>query len=204
MTLLACLLPTYFPLFFQFTYLSYSIYPIIIHLWAPTVAVLFLLLECGMAHWQHPRLRSQNGFKAIFLAVDLFTGYIQLYPLKDRSTQSLIEAVDRTIIGPHSVPKFLRSDNESGFDPTPKPRIETTGCTCLLLVILKPFPLASWTTSLLQNQECLFAENFVIKNYIYIFLLFCFSFFGQVREGGKMSQTYITEYCPVILNCVSQ
>jgi hypothetical protein len=58
---------------------------------------------------------SQNGFKAIFLAVDLFTGYIQLYPLKDRSTQSLIEAVDRTIIGPHGIPKFLRSDNESGM-----------------------------------------------------------------------------------------
>ena len=58
---------------------------------------------------------STNGFKAIFLAVDLFTGYIQLYPLRDRTTKSLIEAVDRTIIGPHGIPKFLRSDNEPGI-----------------------------------------------------------------------------------------
>jgi len=58
---------------------------------------------------------SRKGHKAIFLAVDLFTGYVQLCPIKDRTSQSLIEAVDRTIISAHGIPKFIRSDNEPGL-----------------------------------------------------------------------------------------
>ena len=49
------------------------------------------------------------------LAVDLFTGYLQVIPIKDRKTNSLIMAVEEAIIRPFSVPKFIRSDNEPGL-----------------------------------------------------------------------------------------
>ncbi len=49
-----------------------------------------------------------KGHSAIFLAVDMFTGYVQLKPLKSRKTDELIEAVKSTIILPFGIPKFLR------------------------------------------------------------------------------------------------
>jgi len=56
-----------------------------------------------------------EGNKRALLAVDLFTGYIQVCPLKSRTAASLIKAIDTTIVRPFSVPKFIRSDNEPGL-----------------------------------------------------------------------------------------
>ncbi len=58
---------------------------------------------------------SDNGYKAALLAVDLFTGYIQLCPIKDRTTKTLIEAIQKTIINPFGIPKYLRTDEEPGM-----------------------------------------------------------------------------------------
>ena len=58
---------------------------------------------------------TKDGNKAILVAVDLFTGYIQLYPLKDKTAPSLIEAVERSIFSSFGIPKFLRSDEEPGL-----------------------------------------------------------------------------------------
>ena len=58
---------------------------------------------------------TQNGNKKALLAVDLFTGYIQICPLKDRTSKSIIEAIDSTIIRPFTLPKFIRTDNEGGI-----------------------------------------------------------------------------------------
>jgi len=58
---------------------------------------------------------SQSGHKAALLAVDLFTGYVQLCPLKDKTTKSLIHAIKTTIINPFTIPKFLRTDEEPGL-----------------------------------------------------------------------------------------
>ena len=58
---------------------------------------------------------SRNNRKVALLAVDLFSGYIQICPMKDRTTQELIAAIDKTIIKPFGVPKFLRSDEEPGL-----------------------------------------------------------------------------------------
>jgi hypothetical protein len=58
---------------------------------------------------------TKDGFKAALLAVDLFTGYIQVCPIKDRTTKSLITALERTVIQPFGVPKLLRSDEEPGL-----------------------------------------------------------------------------------------
>ena len=58
---------------------------------------------------------SDNGYKAALLAVDLFTGYIQICPIKDRSTKSLIEAVEKTVMSPFTTPKYLRTDEEPGM-----------------------------------------------------------------------------------------
>ena len=58
---------------------------------------------------------TKNGFNAIFLAVDMFTGYVQLKPLKSRKAEELIQAVKDTIIIPFGIPKFIRSDNETGM-----------------------------------------------------------------------------------------
>jgi hypothetical protein len=58
---------------------------------------------------------SKNGRKVALLAVDLFTGYIQICPMKDRSTPELIAAIDSTIVKGFGTPKFLRSDEEPGL-----------------------------------------------------------------------------------------
>ena len=58
---------------------------------------------------------SKNGKKVALLAVDLFTGYIQICPMKDRTTPELIAAIDKTIVKAFGNPKFLRSDEEPGL-----------------------------------------------------------------------------------------
>ena len=59
--------------------------------------------------------QSNSGNTAIFLAVDMFTGYIQLQPIKSRQSEHLIEAVLNGIIRPFGSPRFIRSDSESGM-----------------------------------------------------------------------------------------
>jgi hypothetical protein len=55
---------------------------------------------------------TPKGHSAIFLAVNMFTGYVQLKPLKSRKTDELVEAVKPTIILPFGIPKFFRCNNE--------------------------------------------------------------------------------------------
>ena len=56
-----------------------------------------------------------SGNKKAMLAVDMFTGYIQVYPMPDRTAKSLIKAIDEAIVRPFTVPKFIRADNEPGL-----------------------------------------------------------------------------------------
>jgi hypothetical protein len=58
---------------------------------------------------------TADGNKAALLAVDLFTGYIQICPIKDKKTKTLIEALEKTIFQPFGIPKLIRSDEETGF-----------------------------------------------------------------------------------------
>ncbi len=58
---------------------------------------------------------TRKGNRVALLAVDLFTGYIQICPMPDRRTETLIEAIRKTIIKPFGIPKFLRSGNEPGL-----------------------------------------------------------------------------------------
>ena len=56
-----------------------------------------------------------SGNKKAMLAVDMFTGYIQVYPMPDRTAKSLIKAIDESIVRPFTVPKFIQADNEPGL-----------------------------------------------------------------------------------------
>ena len=56
-----------------------------------------------------------SGNRKAMLAVDMFTGYIQVYPMPDRTAKSLIKAIDESIVRPFTVPKFIRADNEPGL-----------------------------------------------------------------------------------------
>jgi hypothetical protein len=58
---------------------------------------------------------SQKGHTAIFLAVDMFTGYITLAPLKQRSTTEIISAITSSIIQPFTTPKYFRCDSETAM-----------------------------------------------------------------------------------------
>jgi hypothetical protein len=58
---------------------------------------------------------TPKGHSAIFLAVDMFTGYVQLKPVKSRKTDELIQAVKSTIILPFGILKLFRCDNESAI-----------------------------------------------------------------------------------------
>jgi len=59
--------------------------------------------------------QSKKGNNAMFLAVDMFTGYIQLAPINSRATPALIEAILETIIRPFGIPKYFRCDSETGM-----------------------------------------------------------------------------------------
>ena len=59
--------------------------------------------------------KSNKGYNAMFLAVDMFTGYIQLAPINSRSSEDLIEAVLQTIIRPFTLPKYFRCDSETAM-----------------------------------------------------------------------------------------
>jgi len=58
---------------------------------------------------------TSREHKAVFLAVDMFTGYVQLAPLESRKTEGLIEAIYSTIIRPFGSPQIIRCDNETGM-----------------------------------------------------------------------------------------
>ena len=58
---------------------------------------------------------SVKGNNAMFLAIDMFTGYIQLAPINSRSATDLIEAILQTIIRPHGIPKYFRCDSETAM-----------------------------------------------------------------------------------------
>ena len=58
---------------------------------------------------------SSSGHTAIFLAIDMFTGYVQLMPLKSKSSPDLIEAILNGIIRPFGIPKYFRCDSETGM-----------------------------------------------------------------------------------------
>jgi hypothetical protein len=59
--------------------------------------------------------KTTSGSVALFVAVDMFTGYIQLRALKSRKAEELIEAVRSTIIVPFGISKFFCCDNESAM-----------------------------------------------------------------------------------------
>jgi hypothetical protein len=58
---------------------------------------------------------TPKGHSAIFVAVNMLTGYVQLKPLKSRKTDELIEAVKSTTILPFRIPKYFHCDNESAM-----------------------------------------------------------------------------------------
>ena len=59
---------------------------------------------------------SKHGNKCIFVAIDTFSNYIQVLPIKDRSTPELIKAVTTCIIRPFGLPKIIRCDNEAAIE----------------------------------------------------------------------------------------
>jgi len=60
--------------------------------------------------------KTSKNHNAMLIAVDVFTGYVQLYPMKSRSTTEIIEAIQKAIISPFGIPKILRCDNETGME----------------------------------------------------------------------------------------
>ncbi len=60
-----------------------------------------------------PVMKKAN--QVALLAVDLFTGYIQICPMPDQRTETLIESIQKTITKPFRIQKFLRSYNEPGL-----------------------------------------------------------------------------------------
>ena len=59
--------------------------------------------------------KTSNGYSAILLAVDTFTGYVNLAPMKSRSTEDIMEALRNAVFNPFQIPHMIRSDNETGM-----------------------------------------------------------------------------------------
>ena len=58
---------------------------------------------------------TKNGNRAIFLAIDMFTGFVTLAPLKSRNSDDLIQAFTSAILIPFKIPQIVRCDNETGM-----------------------------------------------------------------------------------------
>jgi hypothetical protein len=58
---------------------------------------------------------TETGFSAILLANNMFTGFVQLAPIKSRSSEHLKQAIMETIIRPFGAPSILRTDQEGGL-----------------------------------------------------------------------------------------
>jgi hypothetical protein len=59
---------------------------------------------------------TKLGNKCIFVAIDTFSNFIQVLPIKDRSTSELINAVTTCIIRPFGLPRVIRCDNEAAIE----------------------------------------------------------------------------------------
>ena len=59
--------------------------------------------------------KSPDGNTAIFIAIDMFTCYIQAVPIKSKSTGCIKQAIIDTIIRPFGPFNILRCDNEAGI-----------------------------------------------------------------------------------------
>ena len=59
--------------------------------------------------------KTKSGNNGALLDIDLFTGYIQIHPIKHKDVHSLKEAIESTIIRPFGIPNILRSDNEASL-----------------------------------------------------------------------------------------
>src|SRR5215469_12810980 len=58
---------------------------------------------------------SQTGNKYILVFKDYLTRYVEITPLKDRTTTTIANAILNCIIKPHSTPDILISDNAAEF-----------------------------------------------------------------------------------------
>jgi hypothetical protein len=58
---------------------------------------------------------TKNGNKAIFLAIDMFTGFVLLSPLKSQKSEDLIQAFTSAILNLFKIPGVVRCDNENGI-----------------------------------------------------------------------------------------
>ena len=59
---------------------------------------------------------SSKGNSCIFLAIDMYTNYIQVVAIPNRSGPILKDAVSDCIIRPFGIPKYIRFDNEAGLE----------------------------------------------------------------------------------------
>ena len=59
--------------------------------------------------------KTINDYSAILLAIDTFTGYVSLSPLKSRSTTDIMEALRNAILNPFQIPHLIRCDNETAM-----------------------------------------------------------------------------------------
>ena len=59
--------------------------------------------------------KTQEGNTAIFIAIDMFTNYVQAVPIQSKSTKCIKQALIDTIIRPFGPFNILRCDNEAGI-----------------------------------------------------------------------------------------
>ncbi len=59
--------------------------------------------------------QSDNNKKLLLIAVDDFSNYMVPYPMADATTNSLIEAIQQSIITPFGCPQYIRSDEQPGL-----------------------------------------------------------------------------------------
>lgn len=65
--------------------------------------------------WIGPLPTSTFGVKYIFIMVDLFTKFVQLYPVKKANTTTAIDKIFNNYIPTYGKPQYLQSDNGTSF-----------------------------------------------------------------------------------------
>ena len=104
---------------------------------------------------------TKRGNAAIFIAVDMFTAYIQVKAIPSRSGAHLLEAVESCIINPFGIPKYIRCDNEAGLENSTE---FYTFCQTLNIDVLPTAAASPWSNGAAERAVQTIKKN--LRNFV--------------------------------------
>ena len=62
-----------------------------------------------------PWSAQNNGIKFLFIAIDVFSRYVWVYPIKNKSAETVLDCLKELIASEHKIPKYIQTDQGKEF-----------------------------------------------------------------------------------------